>query len=331
MKLTYFQLEPHLAKKLASIYVISGDELILKQDATRMLRKAAKQAGFTQHTRLTIDAGVDAQAFYNHLYSPSLFAEKQLLELAITASINKTIGPILIDYAKNPSPTLLLLIETAKLDSKISKSAWYQTLEKQSIIVSLWPVKREQLPQWIQQYAKKYRLQLTPDAAQLLTDYTEGNLIATAQAIEKIYLLKPENPIDITWIEKVINPDTQFTIFDFVDSILAKNLSRSAQILAALQADDVEPTLILWSITRELRLLHEMLIQHQQGMTLDVLLQKYRIFSHKQMIIKNCLKRFTLQNCEQYLLHALKLDEIIKGASPGNIWQHFELFYLRLS
>ena len=32
MKLTYFQLEAHLAKSIASLYIISGEDLLQKQD-----------------------------------------------------------------------------------------------------------------------------------------------------------------------------------------------------------------------------------------------------------------------------------------------------------
>ena len=76
MKLTYFQLEQQLTKKLSSVYIISGEELLLKQDAFNLIRKTAKRAGFSERLRITPEAGYDWEQLYTLLYSTSLLAEK---------------------------------------------------------------------------------------------------------------------------------------------------------------------------------------------------------------------------------------------------------------
>ncbi len=217
MKLTYFQLEQHLGKAaLSAVYIVSGEELLLKQDAVNLIRKAAKQAGYNERVRLAPEAGFDWEQLYTQLYSTGLFAEKRVFELDFRDSPpNKTAGKILEEYARQPSSDNVVLIDIGKIDDKISRSAWYKALEKIGAVITIWPLPREQLPQWIINRAKKYKLQFNMDAANLLAEYIEGNLIAAAQAIEKIYLLRPEATIDAQLIQVYSYRRKSFYYFRF--------------------------------------------------------------------------------------------------------------------
>ncbi len=331
MKLTYLQFETHLAKNLAPIYIISGDELLLKHDALTLLRKTAKQAGFSERMRITPDAGFDWNQLYTELYSPSLLAEKRVIELDCRDStLNKTAGAILQEYAERPSSDNVLVIDIAKIDDKIAKSAWYKALEKIGIVVAIWPITRDQLPQWIINRAKKYKLMMQQDAANLLADFVEGNLVAAAQAIEKIYLLKTQAPIDINIVQTVLTDESRFNIFDFLESLIGGDKTRSLHMLANLKEDGTEPVLILWGITRELRLLADLAAKIKNGAAYQDLFQQYRIFARRQLALKRFLTRFSANDCFQFLAHSAHIDRMIKGGISGNVWEQLELFCLRL-
>jgi len=332
MKLTYFQLEAHLAKHLASLYLISGDELLLKQDAIQWIRKTAKNAGYSERIRLSPETGAEGERLYSMLYSTSLLAEKRLLELDFRESTpNKITGKILQEYAEKPLSDTILLMDIGKVDAKLAKSTWIKAFEKSGVVVTIWPIPHEQLPQWILKRAHKYKLQFNPDAAHLLADYVEGNLMAAAQTIEKLYLLKPEKPVDIQLIQTILTNESRFTIFDFIDSLIAGEKSRTLHILNNLKEDGTEPVLILWGITRELRLLADYAKQIQQGCTYEQLFQKLRIYSRRQMPIRNFLSKFTVADCYRLLTHAAEIDKIAKGAVLGNVFECLQLFCLRTS
>jgi DNA polymerase-3 subunit delta len=331
MKLTYFQLETHLTKSLATIYIVSGDEILLKQDACTMIRKAAKSNGHNEQIRITTETGFDWDQLYPLLHSTSLFNEKQLIELNFSDSTPpKAAGAILQEYAKQPTPSTILLINVGKIDDKISRSAWYTALEKAGMHIAIWPIPREQLPQWIMQRAKRYKLDLKLDAANVLAEYFEGNLVAAAQAVEKIYLLKPTQAIDTDFISSVLTDESRYNLFEFIDCLIAGNLSRTLHILNSLKNDGTEPVLILWAITRELRLLADMALQLKQGKSPDEAFQKHRIFAKRQPAIRRFLNKVSPENCWQHLHHATQVDKIIKGASPGNTWDALQMLCLRL-
>src|SRR5665213_1692802 len=150
MKLNYAQLETHLAKSLAPIYLVSGEELLLKNDALHLIRKAAKKAGITERTRLTVESGVDWDQLYTLLYSTSMLAEKSMIELDCRhANPTKAGADILKEYGSKPASANVLVLDIGKVDDKIAKSAWYKSLEKAGIVVTIWPLTREQLPSWL--------------------------------------------------------------------------------------------------------------------------------------------------------------------------------------
>lgn len=332
MKLTYFQLEQQISKQLAPAYIIGGDELLARQDAATLVRKAAKTAGFTERVKLAPEAGFDWEQLYSLLNSGSLLSDKRIIELDFSTALpNKAAAPILCDYAERHSPDVLLLITTGKIDDKLSKTAWFKALDKIGVSVAIWPVTRDQLPQWINARAKKYKLQIQPDAVNLLADFVEGNLAAAAQAIEKLYLLRSETAIDCAMVETALTDESSFNVFDLVEHSLAGDKARTLHILDNLKNDGTEATLVLWSLTRELRLLADMTREQKEGKTLEYLFQKYRIFTKRQPAMRRAINRTTPEKCWQQLNYAAHVDTLIKGAAPGNAWNALQMLCLRLS
>jgi len=331
MKLFFSQLEAHLGKKLLALYVISGEDILLKQDALQMIRKAAKRHGFTERTRLVVETGFDWGQLTSTLYATSLLAEKRLIELDYRDLLpNKSAGEILQTYSEKPAKDTLFVINMGKLDDKTTKTAWYIGLEKNAVILPIWPIAGEQLPAWLsQRAASKYQLSLSKASCQVIADYVEGNLIAAAQALEKIYLLKAEQPLDEHLIKELLIDENRFTVFDFIDALISANPAKSLHILQHLKDEGIEPTLILWGITRELRLLAELIQQLKQGNSLDPLFKKHRVFARRQPLVRQCLSRLTAENCRQYISAAADLDQVIKGARQGDIWDALALFCLR--
>lgn len=340
MKLTYFQLETHLAKQprtevgitLAPIYIVCGEELLLKQDAIQLIRKKAQQQGFNERVKLSSEESKDAEQLYTLLHSNSLLADKQLVELDFRhAAPSKMMGQILQEYSECPSSNHVLLIDMGKPDDKISRSAWYKSLDKIGMIITLWPLPREQLPQWISQRAKKYKLTIDPEATNLLADYAEGNLGAAAQALEKLYLHPnaSQSVVDASLVKTILTDESRYSIFDFVENLIAGRPARTLHILQSLRQEGAEPTLVLWAITRELRLLADLATQIQQGVAIDSLWQKYRIFFRRQAAIKKFLMHFSSKDCLHHLTAAADIDSVIKGAISGNSWEKLADFCLR--
>lgn len=319
MKIPYQQLEQHLAKKLAPIYLVSSDELLLLQESLDAIRIAAKQAGFVERVRIPLEAEW-GELLQTEMQSLSLFAEKRLLELDLRGvKLNQRNSELLQQAITLLPAGIVLLIYTQKLDQKTLQTRWYQTVEKHAVTVQIWPITREQLPQWIMHRAKKHNLLLTPEAAAWLAQQVEGNLLAAAQEIDKLALLQTGLPLHERTLEDIISDHARFDIFALVDSMLSGNAERSLHILATLFAEDTEPTLILWAITRELRMLAEISRQLKEGKTFATLCSQFRIWEKRQPLLRTFLKNHTQADYHQLLLQAAEIDRLIKGVETGNI------------
>ena len=98
-----------------------------------------------------------------------------------------------------------------------------------------------------------------------------------------------------------------------------------------MQEEGIEPLLILWSITRELRLLTEMAKQIAQGEACATLLQKQKMFPRRQAALLTFLRKFNVTDCLRFMTYAGEIDSLIKGGNKGNIWDSLQLFCLRLA
>jgi DNA polymerase-3 subunit delta len=328
MKLTYAQLDMHLKQALQPLYVISGTEPFLKYEAIRLIRKKAQQEGFVDRVKLNIQSNEACEGLYTTLHANSLFASTALIEITCEeqAYLQK-IGPLLKDYITAPAAHQVVLLHLAPPDQRLAKNNWYGTLEKEAVVITVKPLTREQLVHWIMQRARRYQLNMTPEAVQCLADYTDNHLASAAGAIEKIVLLKPPTPIDVNLIKAVLTDDSRFTVFNFVEQLISGRLREALHRLDQL-LETTEPALILWSIVNELRLLATI----KQELTKDneqSVFQKHRIFSNREKNIRPFIKRHTLSACWQALLDATQIDPIIKQGEAHDIRTALQLFCLK--
>lgn len=333
MKLAYPQLIQHLSKNIAPIYLVSSDELLLIQEAVDAIRSAAKKTGFSERVSTTAEAKSDwAKLLYTDTHSRSLFSNKKIIELNLThIKLNSTNGKVFEDYASRPLADTLLIISTTKLDAKVEKTTWYKAIEKTGAVMPIWPITAEQLPQWVMQRARKTNLQLTPQAAERLATLVEGNLLAAAQEIEKLSLLYPNQTLDHHAIENAVMDNARFDIFNLADSALLGDSLRCVRILKNLSDEGIEPTLVLWALTREVRVLADMQKQLQQGASLSSLFAKARIWEKRQAGFRAFLQRYKYGNCCDLLIHAAKIDRTIKGIEIGDIWNELESFVMQIT
>lgn len=331
MKVTLPQLAMQLNKSLSAIYLVSGDETLLVEETLDLIRQAAKTHGFTERKVITAD-NEWPQALNTSAASLSLFSNKQLLELDLSQiKLTATTSKVLQEYASQPALDTILLLRNKKLDGKSSQSAWCQAIEKHGTFIPIWPITPQQLPAWIIQRAKKLELHITQRGAELLAHGCEGNLLAAAQEIEKLKLLNLSAAIDEKTITEILYDNAHFDVFMLIESTLAGNHARSLRILKHLQAEDIEPTLVLWAFANELRLLNTLLQQSQQGVPLATLFNKHRVWEKRQGPIQQFLRRCKQSDCWKWLVAAADIDRIIKGAESGNAWDELQKLAVAIS
>ena len=83
MRLKLDQLDAQLRKGLLPVYLVTGDEPLLCQEALDTLRATARQQGFDTREVFHAEAGFRSDDFLASALSLSLFGDRKLLELRL--------------------------------------------------------------------------------------------------------------------------------------------------------------------------------------------------------------------------------------------------------
>ncbi len=146
MKLRREQLSSHLQKGIAPLYWITGDEPYLLLETQDTICNRARQLGFVEKKVLYVEPGFDWDALLSATRNLSIFEEKNYIELHLFDQALGTEGANAIrQYANNPPKDTLLVVVSAKLDSRQQQSTWFKMVDKIGIIITIWPIGRAEI------------------------------------------------------------------------------------------------------------------------------------------------------------------------------------------
>ena len=94
---------------------------------------------------------------------------------------------------------------------------------------------------------------LDAEAAQLIADRVEGNLLAAKQELEKLSLLADGGTIGADLVLRSVGDSARYDVFQLAQAAAAGDAARAFHVLLGLKSEGVEPTLILWALLREVR------------------------------------------------------------------------------
>ncbi|WP_461535700.1 DNA polymerase III subunit delta [Spongorhabdus nitratireducens] len=322
------KLEEHLRGKLQPVYLVSGDEPLLVQECCDQIRQAARQQGYDERQLLQVEQGFDWSRLQDANNSLSLFSQQQLIELRLDNLKLGEGGKVLESCLQNPSPDNLLLIIAPRIDGATKKSRWFKAVDKDGVHIALWPVELSRLPGWIGNRMKAAGLRPTPEAVKMLSERVEGNLLAASQEIEKLRLLSENGEVSVELIQEAISNSARYDVFSLVDAVVSSNAALSVRVLNGLRSEGVEPTIVLWALARELRMLSQLARLLGQNIKLDAALeqvaklQKLPPFPLKKRKnqLRDAIYRTSEHTLRDLISRAARIDNVLKGAEPGDPW-----------
>lgn len=321
MRLRSDQLSKHLANGLLPIYIVSGDETLLVQEACDDIRSSCREQGFSEREVLHVEAGFDWQELMSHANALSLFSERKLIELRMPkGKPGDAGGKALVEYASNPSPDNVLMIICNKLDASSTRTKWYKTVEAAGASIQTWPVAAQQLPQWVGQRLAQAGLSADREVSELIAARNEGNLLAAMQEIEKLKLFSESGKLDIDTVRSVVADNARYDVFGLVDRALQGDAAGSLRMLRGLRAEGNDVLGILWALSREIRVLNQCASQIEQGNGMDRVLQNQRVWDKRKAITKTALNRLALKELQHLLQLASQIDQAAKGMVKDNPW-----------
>jgi DNA polymerase-3 subunit delta len=332
VKIQANQLQSHLQKNLAPCYLVSSDEHLLAAEALDAIRGAAREKEFSSRDLHVATTGFDWSSLRDSTANMSLFAERRIVELRLPTGKPGRVGSqAIVDLIERLGSDLMLIVVTPKLDRSGQSSKWVKALESAGVNLTIWPIGPRELPGWIAARMRQTGLQPDRDAVAMIADRVEGNLLAAGQEIEKLRLLHGEGVVTAEDVATAVANSSRFDVFKLVDAALAGDAKRAAKVLAGLQAEGVEAVIVVWSLTRELRTLASLADALASGMDLASGMQKARIWSSRQALIRSCIARHQSNEFHQMLKATGQADRAAKGQMQADPWQVITTIVLRLA
>lgn len=324
MQLKGEQLTAHLERELKPVYVVYGDEPLLVIEAADAIRGAARRGGFDERNVLTAISGFNWVELHHAAGNMSLFGGRTLIDLRIpTGKPGRDGSAAIQDYCARPSPDALLLVTLPGLDWTEEKTVWLKSLAEAGVAVKLIPPNLAELPSWIAGRLRRQKQSTDSDGLRFIAERVEGNLLAAHQEILKLGLLYPAGEISLPQVQEAVLNVARYDLDGLREALLAGDVARLTRTLDGLQQEGEAPPLVLWAMTEEVRALAQVKSGLEDRQPLDSLLKDARVWGMRQSLFKRALQRIDCAGAKAALVHAARIDRMIKGVGAGDAWDEF--------
>ena len=324
-------LAAHLARKLAPMYVVHGDEPLAALEVGDAIRAAARAAGCDEREVLVVEPGFRWDAFIGANANMGLFGSRKLVDLRIPSGKPGTEGGKALEaYAANPNPDNVTLVTLPRLDRAAQSSAWFTALTEAAVTVAVQPLEREALPRWIAARLARQNQKAGREVLQYLAEQCEGNLLAARQEIEKLALLLPEGELALEAVEAATADVARYDVFQLSEAWLAGDAARALRILTVLRAEGEPATLAVWQIAEDLNALARIAAETRTGMSTQTALRNARVWGRRQNAMERAARRVGGAELDVMTTAAARLDALSKGIGRGDAWDDLAALALAL-
>jgi len=333
MHLRADQLADNLGRKgLVRVYYISGDEPLQMLEASDLLRRSARQLGCEERTVLEVVKGFDWNRLRQVSANLSLFASRRLIELRLGEHMpGKDGANALVDFVAQTDCEDVLLMTSGKIDKRTQQGRWCKALDGVGVTVQIWPVEVGRLPDWLKQRMLGYGKVIDRDAASLIAERVEGNLLAARQEIDKLALLVDKETVDLKDVMDAVSDSSRFEVFDLVESSLCGNTERVARMLRGLKREGAEPMSIFGALMWEMRRVCSISHEIAAGASKENVFANYHIWQQRKFATDSILQRHSDKQLQRLLQKASIVDKAMKGAIKTNAWDLLENFLFRIA
>lgn len=316
------------------VYLIYGGDPQQTLEAHSAILLRLRQLGFNSRHSFNVDNAQFDWAQLNELNcSQDLFSNKQILELRLkhdklSAEQAANLTNLITALAKD----VCLLIIADKLAANMLTSKWFTTISKHGYVVAAKPIPANKFQQHVITRFNQAGYKLSHDAALYLTRGYAGNTVGLAQLLAKLNLCIPTaSRLDIADLAPFTAPEPNFSVFELIDRIIAGDDLGTITILNCLTIIEIEPIIILWAFTREVRTLINIHYMTQCGTPFTEACKVNGVWSNKISTVHNFLAATPITKLESLLKKALAIDIIAKNITTGLVWESLLTVCLQLA
>lgn len=314
MNVTPEQLSKALKSPLPQAWLVAGDEQLRVNETVDQIRQSARKQGFVGREVFFVERGFDWQGLLEELNSPSLFADKRIIELKMNQPKPGVEGSkTLIQAIKSLGADVLMLVQTQKIEWADRKSAWVSAFADDGVWVDVEAISIDQMPAFVFERMQKAGLKADAETVQLLVERCEGNLVAAHQEIELLTLLQGPEGFDSEAIAATIAMSARYDIFTLSEALLRGDTARVVRIIEGLRLEGEDAILVLWALIEEIRSILQITSQSNAK-------RLFRGGYKRKEALSSAAKKISKRQGFEFLRRAGQIDGMIKGVIDGDPW-----------
>lgn len=331
MQIKQQALASHVQKKIAPLYVLIGQDNYLLNDCLHTIKSTIKNKYDCDERILSLNSAEDWTVLVEEANSYSLFSEVVFLNIFYDKKTVDAAGKkILNNYLKSINSKCFIVIRAPNVPAK---NLLWLTNNNDSMVVVSYPLTTDAMKQWITQQFRKNNLPFESQVPDLIHRYTKGNMLACAQAIEKIALTYPAGThINAQHALEHLFNQCEHSLYELVEACLQGQADKAIQILRQAANDKTEAILVLWMLTQEARQLVQLsFLINSKGMDFKTACGQLKIWPQRVPLYQLSIKRLSQPYLQQLLHYCLTIDEQIKSSLHTQAWNSLEQLALGLS
>ena len=308
-------------------FLITGGELILKQEAVEIILDTLKGAGFNEKVSISQDELERMQEIASRNMGGSLFQENLILHIKHTSGkFPEKIKLFLEDAEIFNSPNIALIVESS-IEKTPASGTWIKNFDANGLIINCSKLKIMEEKIWLKRQLNFLPKDLLPIFGSSIFQNNEANLMGQKNEVSLLKLLFLNQ-------EKMSEAKTDHIIFgsgisafELEDLLLNRDFKKALKTINFMKEHDRQNSApIIWIIAKVINSCLESLKSSNKKSALI----NSGVWSSKINLYLNLIKEATAKEFLSLNEEILKVDLINKGLMRAETWEQIERVILKL-
>ena len=308
-------------------FLITGGELILKQEVVEIILVKLKSAGFNEKVSISQDELERMQEIASRNMGGSLFQENLILHIKHTSGkFPEKIKLFLEDAEIFNSPNIALIVESS-IEKTPASGTWIKNFDANGLIINCSKLKIMEEKIWLKRQLYFLPKDLLPIFGSSIFQNNEANLMGQKNEVSLLKLLFLNQ-------EKMSEAKTDHIIFgsgisafELEDLLLNRDFKKALKTINFMKEHDRQNSApIIWIIAKVINSCLESLKSSNKKSALI----NSGVWSSKINLYLNLIKQATAKEFLSLNEEILKVDLINKGLMKAETWEQIERVILKL-
>lgn len=308
-------------------FLITGGELILKQEVVEIILVKLKSAGFNEKVSISQDELERMQEIASRNMGGSLFQENLILHIKHTSGkFPEKIKLFLEDAEIFNSPNIALIVESS-IEKTPASGTWIKNFDANGLIINCSKLKIMEEKIWLKRQLNFLPKDLLPIFGSSIFQNNEANLMGQKNEVSLLKLLfLNQDKMSEAKTDHIIF-GSGISAFELEDLLLNRDFKKALKTINFMKEHDRQNSApIIWIIAKVINSCLESLKSSNKKSALI----NSGVWSSKINLYLNLIKQATAKEFLSLNEEILKVDLINKGLMRAETWEQIERVILKL-